>query len=178
MRDRIIPGIDEVADAARAQAQFDGLMAKYPERTWGHRNRFCRRRAILIPLLIDAIPDVAAPRRNRLLPAADLPDPIAERAGCSFAPRCGLVGGNAGRRPQWHGGWNMGDWWRVIIRMGGTPALKLHHCQGRNNRPFRPLVRRKTRETMPVGRRWFAWQERALTILPMVRGLNRHGHPG
>ena len=36
MHDRIIPGIDEVAEAARAQAQFDRVMAKYPERTWGH----------------------------------------------------------------------------------------------------------------------------------------------
>ncbi|WP_276617450.1 amidohydrolase family protein [Qingshengfaniella alkalisoli] len=36
MADRTIPGIDEVADAARAQAQFDGLIAKYPERTVGH----------------------------------------------------------------------------------------------------------------------------------------------
>ncbi len=31
-----IPGVDEAADFARAQAQFDGLVAKYPERTLGH----------------------------------------------------------------------------------------------------------------------------------------------
>lgn len=43
-------------------------------------------------LLIDAIPDVTAPRRNRVLPASDLPDPIAERVGCAFAPRCAYVG--------------------------------------------------------------------------------------
>lgn len=36
MQDRIIPGVDEIADAARAQQQFEGLMAKYPVRTWGH----------------------------------------------------------------------------------------------------------------------------------------------
>lgn len=36
MQDRQIPGIDEVADRARAQAQFDGLIAKYPDRTVGH----------------------------------------------------------------------------------------------------------------------------------------------
>jgi cytosine/adenosine deaminase-related metal-dependent hydrolase len=36
MRDRQIPGIDEAADHARAQAQFDGLIAKYPDRTVGH----------------------------------------------------------------------------------------------------------------------------------------------
>ncbi|MFN3263262.1 MAG: chlorohydrolase family protein [Pikeienuella sp.] len=32
----LIPGVDEAADMARAQAQFDGLIAKYPERTLGH----------------------------------------------------------------------------------------------------------------------------------------------
>jgi cytosine/adenosine deaminase-related metal-dependent hydrolase len=36
MADGIIPGVDAAADAARAQAQFDGLIAKYPERTVGH----------------------------------------------------------------------------------------------------------------------------------------------
>ena len=36
MRDRIIPGIDEAADAARAQAQFERLIALYPQRTFGH----------------------------------------------------------------------------------------------------------------------------------------------
>jgi cytosine/adenosine deaminase-related metal-dependent hydrolase len=36
MTDRIIPGIDEAADTARAQAQFEGLMAQYPLRTHGH----------------------------------------------------------------------------------------------------------------------------------------------
>ncbi|TNJ39448.1 chlorohydrolase family protein [Phaeobacter sp. B1627] len=36
MADGVIPGIDETADAARAQAQFDGLIAKYPGRTVGH----------------------------------------------------------------------------------------------------------------------------------------------
>lgn len=36
MEGRIIPGIDEAADNARAQAQFERLMAQYPERTHGH----------------------------------------------------------------------------------------------------------------------------------------------
>ncbi|MFY7960826.1 MAG: amidohydrolase family protein [Elsteraceae bacterium] len=36
MENRVIPGVDEAADNARAQAQFEGLMAKYPERTLGH----------------------------------------------------------------------------------------------------------------------------------------------
>jgi len=36
MADGVIKGIDAPADAARAQAQFDGLVAKYPDRTAGH----------------------------------------------------------------------------------------------------------------------------------------------
>lgn len=36
MEDRAIPDIDEAADTARAQAQFEGVMARYPERTHGH----------------------------------------------------------------------------------------------------------------------------------------------
>ncbi|KAA2311776.1 amidohydrolase family protein [Puniceibacterium sp. HSS470] len=36
MTDGVIPGIDAAADAARAQSQFDGLVAKYPERTANH----------------------------------------------------------------------------------------------------------------------------------------------
>ncbi len=36
MQDRQIPGVDAVADRIRAQAQFDGLIAKYPDRTVGH----------------------------------------------------------------------------------------------------------------------------------------------
>ena len=36
MENRIIPGIDEAADNARAQAQFERLMAQYPKRTHGH----------------------------------------------------------------------------------------------------------------------------------------------
>lgn len=36
MADGVIPGIDAITDAARAQAQFDGLIAKYPDRTAGH----------------------------------------------------------------------------------------------------------------------------------------------
>lgn len=36
MRDRAIPGVDERADNARAQAQFERLMAQYPRRTLGH----------------------------------------------------------------------------------------------------------------------------------------------
>jgi cytosine/adenosine deaminase-related metal-dependent hydrolase len=36
MTDGVIPGIDEAADAARAQAQFERLMAQYPRRTFGH----------------------------------------------------------------------------------------------------------------------------------------------
>jgi cytosine/adenosine deaminase-related metal-dependent hydrolase len=31
-----IPGFDLAAAHATAQAQFDGLVAKYPERTWKH----------------------------------------------------------------------------------------------------------------------------------------------
>jgi cytosine/adenosine deaminase-related metal-dependent hydrolase len=36
MEDRVIPGIDEQADLARAQRQFDGLVQRYPDRTFGH----------------------------------------------------------------------------------------------------------------------------------------------
>jgi cytosine/adenosine deaminase-related metal-dependent hydrolase len=36
MQDGIIPGVDWAAYAAQAQRQFDGLVACYPERTWGH----------------------------------------------------------------------------------------------------------------------------------------------
>ena len=36
MADGVIPSVDAQADAARAQAQFDGLIAKYPDRTAGH----------------------------------------------------------------------------------------------------------------------------------------------
>ncbi len=36
MEDRVIPGVDEAAENARAQTQFEGLMAKYPERTLGN----------------------------------------------------------------------------------------------------------------------------------------------
>lgn len=36
MEDRVIPGIDEAADNARAQTQFEGVMARYPQRTHGH----------------------------------------------------------------------------------------------------------------------------------------------
>jgi cytosine/adenosine deaminase-related metal-dependent hydrolase len=36
MHDRVIDGVDEAADNARAQAQFERLMALYPERTSGH----------------------------------------------------------------------------------------------------------------------------------------------
>jgi cytosine/adenosine deaminase-related metal-dependent hydrolase len=34
--DSQIPGFDFAATHARAQAQFDGLVARYPERTWKH----------------------------------------------------------------------------------------------------------------------------------------------
>jgi len=34
MEDRVIPGIDEADFTARAQAQFDRLLALYPDRTW------------------------------------------------------------------------------------------------------------------------------------------------
>jgi hypothetical protein len=34
--DGAIPGFDFAEAHARAQAQFDGLVAKYPERTWKH----------------------------------------------------------------------------------------------------------------------------------------------
>lgn len=36
MRDGQVAGIDMREARSRAQAQFDGLVAKYPERTWGH----------------------------------------------------------------------------------------------------------------------------------------------
>jgi cytosine/adenosine deaminase-related metal-dependent hydrolase len=36
MENGVIPGIDAKADAARAQAQFDKIVALYPERTTGH----------------------------------------------------------------------------------------------------------------------------------------------
>ena len=36
MVDRVVPGTIATADMARAQAQFDGLVAKYPDRTLGH----------------------------------------------------------------------------------------------------------------------------------------------
>ena len=36
MADGVIPGVDEVSDAARAQAQFDRVIAQYPDRTLGH----------------------------------------------------------------------------------------------------------------------------------------------
>ncbi len=36
MEDRVIPGVDEATDNARAQAQFERLMALYPKRTHGH----------------------------------------------------------------------------------------------------------------------------------------------
>ncbi|KRE24545.1 N-ethylammeline chlorohydrolase [Bosea sp. Root483D1] len=36
MQDRVIPGIDEAADNARAQKQFDDVMARYPQRTFGN----------------------------------------------------------------------------------------------------------------------------------------------
>ena len=36
MKDGVIPGIDAGKDAALAQAQFDGLIEKYPDRTTGH----------------------------------------------------------------------------------------------------------------------------------------------
>ena len=36
MRDGAVAGLDMVAARARAQAQFDALVAKYPERTWDH----------------------------------------------------------------------------------------------------------------------------------------------
>lgn len=36
MRDGEVPGMDMSEARIRAQAQFDGLVEKYPERTWGH----------------------------------------------------------------------------------------------------------------------------------------------
>ncbi|MDX8444422.1 amidohydrolase family protein [Mesorhizobium captivum] len=36
IQERQIPGIDHAADAVRAQRQFEGLMKKYPQRTFGH----------------------------------------------------------------------------------------------------------------------------------------------
>lgn len=36
MTDGVIPGVDDKAMRAQAQAQFDGMMAQYPERTHRH----------------------------------------------------------------------------------------------------------------------------------------------
>lgn len=36
MRDGAVAGLDWAAARAQAQVQFDGLIAKYPDRTWGH----------------------------------------------------------------------------------------------------------------------------------------------
>lgn len=36
MEDRIIPGVDETSITRQAQAQFDRLIARYPDRTWQH----------------------------------------------------------------------------------------------------------------------------------------------
>lgn len=36
MIDRTLAATDFAADSARAQGQFDGLLARYPDRTWGH----------------------------------------------------------------------------------------------------------------------------------------------
>ena len=36
MREGQVAGLDMAQARARAQAQFDGLVAKYPDRTWGH----------------------------------------------------------------------------------------------------------------------------------------------
>jgi len=36
MRNGMVAGFDMVAARAQAQVQFDGLLARYPERTWGH----------------------------------------------------------------------------------------------------------------------------------------------
>ena len=36
MRDGVIPGVDDTQFKVQAQIQFDGLMAQYPERTYGH----------------------------------------------------------------------------------------------------------------------------------------------
>jgi hypothetical protein len=36
MRNGEVAGLDMAAARRRAQAQFDGLVLKYPDRTWGH----------------------------------------------------------------------------------------------------------------------------------------------
>ncbi|MEM9782712.1 MAG: chlorohydrolase family protein [Pseudomonadota bacterium] len=36
MDGRTLPGMDFDAESAKAQQQFDGLVARYPDRTWGH----------------------------------------------------------------------------------------------------------------------------------------------
>jgi hypothetical protein len=36
MEERVIPGVDEAADKLRAQEQFEGVMARYPQRTHGN----------------------------------------------------------------------------------------------------------------------------------------------
>ncbi|HEY1152396.1 MAG TPA: hypothetical protein VGE73_01000, partial [Pseudolabrys sp.] len=36
MVDGVIPGFDAAAEQARAQRQFDGLLTRYPDRTYGH----------------------------------------------------------------------------------------------------------------------------------------------
>jgi len=39
-------------------------------------------------LLLDAVPDVANPQRDRVLPAGEVPNPITPPPGCPFHPRC------------------------------------------------------------------------------------------
>jgi cytosine/adenosine deaminase-related metal-dependent hydrolase len=36
MQDRVMPGVDDMEYRARAQRQFDGMVQKYPQRTFGH----------------------------------------------------------------------------------------------------------------------------------------------
>ncbi|WP_406857962.1 oligopeptide/dipeptide ABC transporter ATP-binding protein [Alsobacter sp. KACC 23698] len=42
-------------------------------------------------LLLDTIPDMDAPRRDRVVPAGEAPNPIDPPSGCPFHPRCGLA---------------------------------------------------------------------------------------
>jgi peptide/nickel transport system ATP-binding protein len=42
-------------------------------------------------LLLETIPDLETPNRNRVLAAGEVPNPIEPPSGCTFHPRCGLA---------------------------------------------------------------------------------------
>jgi peptide/nickel transport system ATP-binding protein len=43
----------------------------------------------LARLLLEAVPDVAAPNRHRIIAAGEVPNPVTPPPGCPFHPRCG-----------------------------------------------------------------------------------------